>query len=365
MARDFYEVLGIGKNASIDEIKKAYRGLALKYHPDVSKDSAAEEKFKEINEAYAVLSDPDKRKQYDSFGPEGFQRRYTQQDIFRDFDMESVFREMGFDFGGGGGMFGDLFGFRQGARGDRGNDIQAGIEVSLREAYSGAVKKVRVRHVVRCEHCGGSGAEPGTKVLTCNKCDGSGQVVSTNRTVFGTIQTVGICQKCGGSGKSFEKSCRECNGAGKKVADQTVDITIPKGVDAGARLKLRGMGDYGRQGSGDMYIDIAVKNDPQFEREGNDLYIEKRVPFYVAALGGEVSVDTLDGDKRISVPEGSQDGDRITLRGSGMPHIGSGQRGNQIVVIKIDIPKGLSKEQKELLKRFEETDSKKRKFGIF
>ncbi|EQD43531.1 chaperone protein DnaJ [mine drainage metagenome] len=369
MAEDFYKVLGVENGASLDEIRQAYRKLALKYHPDVNKDKKAEEMFKEINEAYAVLSDPEKRKQYDAYGPDAFNQRYTQEDIFRGFDFEKVFRDFGFNFGSGdfgSSIFEDMFGFSHGTRNaDVGNDILARVNVTLKEAYSGTEKKIRVRHVAVCETCGGSGAEPGSKVVKCDKCNGAGQVKITRRTPFGIIQTISACPKCGGSGRTFERACRSCSGAGKKVVEQNIDVSIPKGVDDGLRLRVKGMGDYGKDRRGDLYVEMHVQSSADFERDGENLYTTVHVPFYTAMLGGKISVPTLEGDKEVHIGEGTQSDARIVIKGYGMPIFRSSGKGDEIATIKVDIPKSLSKEQKDLAAKFEELDKRKKKFGIF
>ncbi len=372
MPKDFYEVLGVSKNASADEIKGAYRALALKYHPDVNKSKAAESDFKLINEAYAVLSDPEKRQQYDTYGPEAFSRRYTEQDIFRNFDFDKVFRDMGINigFGGMGGsendIFSNLFGFHGAAQNnDMGNDILAEVSITLKEAYTGTSKKVRVRHVAKCDRCNGSGAEPGSRIVSCPKCNGTGQLKSTRRTVFGVMQSISVCPKCGGTGKSFEKGCRACGASGKKVCEETIDIEIPKGIETGMRLRVKGMGDFGRERTGDLYIDVNVQRDRSFARSGSDLHSEQSIPFYIAILGGRAKVQTMDGDKEISVHGGTQNGEKIVLNGYGMPHFKSSGNGDQVITIKVDIPKSITREQAELIKRFEESDSKGKKFGIF
>jgi molecular chaperone DnaJ len=367
MAKDFYEVLGVKKDASADDIKKAYRQLALKFHPDVNKSKEAEEKFKEINEAYAVLSDPEKKKQYDAFGPEGFNQRYTEQDIFRGFDFEKIFRDMGIDFGGsqfGGSIFDNLFGFsgaqQRGA--DVGNDILAEARISLKDAVLGTKKSIRVRHVVKCPVCNGTGSEGG-RVVKCPTCNGSGQVSTTRRSMFGIIQTVSACPTCGGRGTVPEKPCRSCGGTGKKVADNSLEVSIPKGVDNGTRLRLRGMGDYGRDRSGDLYIDIAVEQDKTFRRKGYDIVTEVHVPFYVFLLGGTITVPTLTGTTEVKIKELQQPGENIVLRGLGVPY--SNTAGDEILKLKVDIPKRMTKEQKEMIQKFAALDGKKKLFGVF
>ncbi|MGD0729333.1 MAG: molecular chaperone DnaJ [Candidatus Micrarchaeaceae archaeon] len=368
MAKDYYEVLGIGKKASTDEIKNAYRGLALRYHPDKNKEKGSEEKFKEINEAYAVLSDPEKRKQYDSFGPEGFSQHYTTEDIFRNVDFESVFRNMGFDMGnfGGDDFFESMFGFNP--RGNVGNDILARVQISLQEAAHGSTQSLSIRHIKVCDRCKGNGAEPGTKIVKCDMCNGTGQMRNTQRTPFGVIQTIGTCTKCRGSGRSFEKACKKCNGSGAMHAEDKVEVTIPKGIATGTRLRLQGMGDYGNGEPGDLYIDVEVKEDRTFKRVGDDIYTELHVPLHVALLGGEASAHTIKGDKKISIEEGTQNSSKITLKGEGMPHFRGSGHGDEIVNIIVDIPKKLTNEQKELVRKLANLnpdDDKKKRFGIF
>ena len=351
MAKDFYEVLGLKKDASAEDIKKAYRQLALKFHPDVNKSKEAEENFKEINEAYAVLSDPEKKKQYDAFGPEGFNQRYTEQDIFRGFDFEKIFRDMGIDFGGsqfGGSIFDNLFGFSSAQQhgADVGNDILAEARISLKDAVLGTKKSIRVRHVVKCP-----------------ACNGSGQVSTTRRSMFGIIQTVSACPTCGGRGTVPEKPCRSCGGTGKKVADNSLEVSIPKGVDNGTRLRLRGMGDYGRDRSGDLYIDIAVEQDKTFKRKGYDIVTEVHVPFYVFLLGGRITVPTLTGTTEIQIKELQQPGENVVLKGLGVPY--SNTAGNEILKLRVDIPKKMTKEQREMIQKFAALDGKKKLFGVF
>jgi molecular chaperone DnaJ len=366
MANDYYEVLGVSKGASLDQIKGAYRELALKYHPDRNKSKDAEEKFKEINEAYAVLSDPEKRKQYDMFGPEQFTQHYTTEDIFRNFDFENVFRSMGFDIGGFGpdNFFGDVFGFN--ARAARGNDILAKVSITLKDAAHGAKSAIRVRHIALCDRCRGNGAEPGTKTIKCDRCDGTGQMRNTQRTPFGVIQTISTCSKCRGSGKSFERACRKCNGSGSIHKDDNIEVSIPKGIMSGTRLRLGGMGDYGIAGPGDLYIDVNVKEDRLFRREGDNLHTNVHIPLHVALLGGRVEVPTLDGEKSLDVEEGTQNNSTVLLKGHGMPRFRGPGSGDEIIEFIVDIPKRLTSEQKELVRKFAELDDgKKRKFGIF
>jgi molecular chaperone DnaJ len=374
MPKDFYETLGLKKGASAEEIKKAYRTLALKLHPDRNKEADAENRFKEINEAYAVLSDPEKRRMYDTYGSEQFNMRYSEEDIMRNFNIEDVLRSMGIDFGFGGGgdpfgMFSNVGGYRQG---DFGNDLLAGVEVSLGEAAVGTSRTIKLNHVARCGRCGGNGAEHGSGRSACDKCGGSGQVRTTRRTPFGIMQTVNTCGKCGGAGSVIEKKCKSCQGAGKERKEDKIEVKIPKGVSTGTRLRLKGMGDFGNDRIGDLYIDIAVDGDSRFRREGDDIYYTLHLPFYAAILGESVKVPTVTGSEEIRIEKGTQNMSTITMRGKGMPHFGSSGYGNQIVTISLDVPSRISKEQEELIKKFAEGDNrgdpkdqKKRKFGVF
>ncbi len=365
MDNDYYKILGVPKNASEDDIKNAYRQLALKFHPDRNKDKGAEEHFKHINEAYAVLSDPEKRKQYDAYGPDAFNQRYTQEDIFRNFNIDEIFKNMGINMDFGSGMFGDIFGFPGSRGGDLGNDILARTDVTLLQAAHGTEKEISLRHVARCENCKGSGAEPGSKIVSCDRCGGSGQIATTRRTPFGVMQTITTCTKCYGNGKAPSKTCRICSGTGKRHSENRIKVTIPKGVDTGTRLRVKGMGDFGKDRVGDLYIDVNVMPDRKFRRSGDNIHVDVSVPFYVAALGGEVAVPTLEGEKKVKVDEGTQSDSEIMLKGHGIPHFNRNGAGDEIVRIVVDVPKSLTKEQRDYLEKFASLDSKKKKFGIF
>ncbi|MGC8586298.1 MAG: molecular chaperone DnaJ [Candidatus Micrarchaeia archaeon] len=360
MAKDYYSILGVSKDASIDDIKRAYRELALKYHPDRNKNPDAEEKFKEINEAYAVLSDPEKRKQYDMFGPEGFSQRYTSEDIFRNFDFEDLFKDIFGNFGNED-MFGDFFGFAPRANYEIGNDILAKISISLAEVATGTAKTISVRHTKVCEHCGGTGHEPGSKIIKCDMCNGTGRIKQTRRTPFGIMQTVTTCPKCGGTGKLYEKPCRVCNGTGRVQGEDKIEVKIPPGIENGMRLRVKGMGDYGRDRTGDLYVEVHVQDDKNFERDGTNIYTSVKVPLHIMILGGEIEVPTLTGNKRIYVEEGTQSGAKITLRGAGLPQFRGSRRGDEIVTLLVDIPQHLSREQKDLIRKFAELDSEKKR----
>ncbi len=367
MAKDYYDILGVKKDASRDAIKSAYRDLAMKLHPDRNKSPGAEETFKEVNEAYAVLGDPEKRRQYDMFGAEQFGQRFTTEDIFRDFDFNRVFRDLGFNFGFDDD-FASMFGFGHAARNaEVGNDILARMSVTLAESARGAKKTLNVRHVKPCDRCNGRGYEPGTGMQRCDRCNGTGQLRETKRTPFGMIQTIGMCPKCNGRGKVFEAPCRKCNGRAVTQAEDQIEVAIPKGVDTGSRLRLRGMGDYGKDGAGDLYIDVEVQRDRVFVRDGGDIRVDVRVPLATALLGGAVLAPTLlNGNKRIRIEEGTQNGTKVVLRGEGMPRFRGSGSGDEIVNVIVDIPKRLSERQKELIRKFAGMDSEDGKGrGIF
>ncbi len=375
MAKDFYDVLGVKKGASLDEIKQAYRKLALQYHPDRNKSKEAEEKFKEINEAYAVLSNPEKRKQYDAYGPDQFNQRFSEEDIFRGFDFQNIFRNMGFDVGDQGfsgfGNIDDIFDnlFNRGSQygqGTRGNDILARVRLSMLEAVNGATKTLTIKHIAQCDRCAGTGAEPGSKVITCPTCNGRGQVANARRTPFGVMQTITTCPTCGGSGKVPEKKCRKCGGTGRIQKDDSVEVEIPKGVDTGTRLRLRGLGDYGTSRRGDLYIDVEVEPDPRFKRKGDDLVTTIHVPFYTAILGGTIKAPTIDGSESVKISPGTQSGDTAVIKGKGVPRFNRAGVGDEIIRIQVDLPKKMTQEQEELIRKYAETEgdssSKKKRF---
>ena len=363
MAKDFYEILGIKKDASADEIKSAYRKLAMQYHPDRNKSSGAEERFKEVNEAYAVLSDPEKRRQYDTYGPEGFSQRFSEEDIFRGFDFESIFRNMGFDvgggsFGGAGSIFESMFGMGGGRQGEYGSSIRYNIDISIKEAYEGVSKSISIKHTVECGRCKGSGSEPGSKVRRCDTCNGTGQQRNTRRTPFGIMQTVTTCGSCGGSGKIPDKLCTNCRGSGREQRTDSVEVKIPKGVADGTRLILRGMGDYGSDGNGDVELLVHVRNNTNFERDGDNLHYRLKVPFYIAILGGSIEVETMEGKREVSIDPGTKPNATIVLKGMGMPHFNRSGKGDQIVDIEVEIPSRIGREQEDLIKRYRELDER-------
>lgn len=361
---DYYQVLGVAKNASEGEIKKAYRRLAVEYHPDRNQGSKeAEEKFKEVAEAYSVLSDTDKRAIYDHYGAAGLKGAgfspgfQSVEDIFQSF----------------GSIFGDLFGFgglggRPRRRGgpQRGSDLRYDIEIPLKDAVLGAEHEIDLNLPAECSECHGSGAAAGTSRMTCQRCHGSGAVMQNQG--FFTLTTT--CPNCRGAGSVVEKICPTCKGAGKVEKSRKVTLSIPPGVDDGTRMRLSGEGDPGALGGppGDLYVVLHVTPDERFVRDGEHLHIEYEIDFTQAILGAQIEVELLDGTKNIDVPAGTQPGDELLIRGAGVPHLRGHGRGNVIVHLKVALPKKLTGRQQELLREYAEQANsavnKKRK-GIF
>lgn len=362
--RDYYEVLGVSKNASEDEIKKAYRKTAKKYHPDLNPDDpTAEEKFKECNEAYEVLSDPDKKAKYDQFGFAGVDPNYGAGQggyggaggfgFDGDIDLGDIFSSF---FGGGQGGFGG-FGTRNPNAPRKGRDIQTSITISFEEAAKGCKKTVDISRVEDCSQCHGTGAEPGTDLKTCPECQGKGYVTVQQRTFLGMSTSTVACSHCGGKGKIVEHPCSKCNGKGKVRKKTKIDINIPAGIDNRQDVNARGMGDSGMNGgpSGDLRVVVNVKPSKDFERDGYDLWYEKHVSIVEATLGAELRVPTLDGDVKYTMPAGTQPHEVFKLRGKGIQRIGSTGKGDLFVRVIVDIPKNVSAGQKELLKQFDKT----------
>jgi molecular chaperone DnaJ len=351
--RDYYEVLGVQKGASKEQIKDAYRKLALQFHPDRNKEAGAEEKFKEISEAYAVLSDDQKRAQYDNLGHEGFDQRYTSEDIFRGADFDSVFRDMGFGdlfrtiFGGGGGFGG---GYEERSRGQ---DLAVDLEVTLEEAAKGVEREIEIPRTERCDVCGGSGAQPGTQAKTCPRCNGEGRVQNMHKVGFATYMQVSACPTCKGKGRIIETPCSNCKGAGVIRKRRKITVKIPMGIDEGYQLRLRGEGGMttSESESGDLYVVVHVKPNMQFSREGDDLWHIAIISYPQAALGGEIVVPTLEGPTAVKVRPGTQVGDVITLRGKGMPRFRGYGRGDLLIRVGISVPEKLTSNQKALLEQ--------------
>ncbi len=356
MKKDYYEILGVPKASTLQEIKKAYRSLALKYHPDrvpEEQKKESEEKFKEISEAYGVLSDPQKRQMYDQHGHAGIDQNYTSEDIYRGADFSSIFGEAGLGdilsqvFGGGSFEGFDGSG-RRSSRAQRGRDIQYEIEITLEDAFKGVDKKIQVpRHEV-CTQCQGSGAKAGTKMKTCQTCGGRGQVTMSS----GFFRMAQTCSACGGQGQIIKEYCPACSGKGATRVVRNIDVSIPAGVDNSSRLRVKAQGEIGPAGAGDLYLYIHVMPSEVFQRDGKDLYIQLSVSFVKAALGAEVSVPTLSGNVSMKVPSGTQSGKVFRLKNSGMPDVHGGSNGDQYVKVMISVPEHLSSEERNLLEQF-------------
>lgn len=366
--RDYYEVLGVGKNASADELKKAYRRLAVQHHPDRGGNEA---EFKELNEAYEVLKDSSKRQRYDQFGHAGVgSSAASDGNPFGGFGSAGA-QEFNFDFGdlGLGDIFGSFFGGQAGGRNrqNRGRDVETNIEISFDQAVFGTEVDLRLNLEDTCGHCEGTTVEPGHELKTCDNCKGSGQVTNVMRTVFGNIQQAAPCPKCGGKGKIPEKLCTVCNGKGTQRKNQTIKLKVPPGIDDGATIRLREHGEAIANGpKGDLYVNIRVKPHKKFTREGDLILSSEHIAMVDAALGTEISVETVDGPIRMKIPAGTQSGSDFKLSGHGVPHIkgsgpfdsAQGKRGAHIVTILVDTPAKLTKEQIQLLEEFK-TGSKK------
>ena len=361
--RDYYDILEVQKAASVDDIKKAYRNLALKHHPDrvaPDKKKEAEEKFKEISEAYAVLSDSQKRSQYDQFGHAGIDSKYSSEDIFRNADFSSIFEDMGV----GGDMFEEILGSfgmfggasqRRSHGPGRGRDLEFEMEISFEEAAFGTKKTINIPRHQTCDACNGSGAKPGTKKTNCPTCNGRGQVLYS----AGFINVSQTCPKCRGEGSTIKNPCAKCDGAGKVRNTQKIEVTIPAGVDTGSRLRVQGEGDAGSRGgpSGDLYIYIHVKDHSIFQRHGYDIICEVPVSFTMAILGGDVEVPTLTGNVMMRIPEGTQSGRVFRLGGKGVKNLRGYGTGDQMVKVVVETPVRLNSEQKRLLKEFEKVSN--------
>lgn len=356
--RDFYEVLGVKKGASEDELKKAYRKLAKENHPDLHPgDKECEARFKEINEAYEVLSDPDKRAKYDQFGHAAF-------------DPSQGFGGGGFGgfegFGGFGDIFSDIFGggFGFGGGGGRnpnaprkGDNLRATVNIKFEEAAFGVKKEVFVSKIEQCPDCKGTGCAEGTTAEVCPDCKGSGTVMSTKRTPFGMVQSSEQCPKCKGRGKIIHSPCKTCRGMGSVRRQHKVTVSVPAGIDDGQTISLRGQGNAGLNGgpAGDLLITVLVQPHARFERDGASILLDQEVSFAQAALGAEVEVPTLDGKVKLYIPEGTQTGTTFRLKGKGVPFLRNGGRGDQFVTVKVAVPRGLSSAQKDALRQYAQT----------
>lgn len=358
MKKDYYEILGIEKNATTQQIKKKYRSLALKYHPDrVPEDqkASAEEKFKEISEAYGVLSDPKKRQMYDQYGHAGIDQNFTADDIFGGADFSSVFGDAGLGdifsqfFGGGGGGGFDFFGGGGRSRAPRrGRDIQYEVDLTLEEAFKGVEKNLKIPRNEHCKDCQGTGAKDGTSLKTCATCNGQGQVMMSS----GFFRMQQTCSACGGKGKTIIEKCPKCFGKGSVHVSRKIDVTIPAGVDNSSRLRVRNEGEVGPGGPGDLYLYIHILPHKDFQRDGDDLYYQLGLDFVVAALGGEISIPTIDGNVTMKIPAGTQSGEVFRLKEKGMPDLRRGTRGQLYVKVMLQVPKKLSAEQKKILREY-------------
>ena len=356
--RDYYEVLGVNKGASDDEIKKAYRQAAKKYHPDLHPgDKEAEEKFKEVNEAYEVLSDKEKKARYDQFGHAGVDPNYGAGGAGSPFGQDIDFGDIFSSFFGG-------FGGRRSANPNaprRGSDIETQLYISFEEAAKGCKKTVQYQAVSTCKDCNGTGAQKGTSPKTCSACGGRGQVTINQRTPFGVVQTSRPCDACRGRGKIIETPCRTCNGRGQVRRKKTVEVNIPAGINDDQVLNVAGHGNSGTNGgpAGDLHVYIGIRPHPIFERRGDDVWCDLPITFTQAALGATVTVPTLDGKASYDIHEGTQPGDIFKLKGKGIQHLGSKGRGDQYVKVVIEVPKNLNSKQKQLIRDFDSAVSEK------
>lgn len=364
--RDFYEVLGLNKNASDSEIKKSYRKLAKQYHPDLNPgDKQAEARFKEVNEAYEVLSDKSKKENYDRFGHAGVDPNYGASSggytysgsspFGQDIDLGDIFNSFFGGFGGFGGS--QRKGRSTSSVPRRGSDTEAVINISFEEAAKGCTKKISYQRIDVCDACSGSGARKGSQKKTCTTCGGRGQVTVSQRTPFGIMQTTRTCDACAGSGEIIDNPCPHCGGQGRVKSSKTVEINIPAGVDNDQILNIRERGNAGTNGGGfgDLHVYVTVRPHPVFKRKDDDVVCEIPVTFTQAALGADIVVPTLDGKVEYHVHEGTQPGDVFRLKGKGIPHIHGRGRGDQFVKVNIEIPRNLSSEQKEILRHFDST----------
>ncbi|OAB57924.1 molecular chaperone DnaJ [Phormidium willei BDU 130791] len=351
MAADYYELLSVSRTADKDEIKRAFRRLARKYHPDVNKEEGAEEKFKEINRAYEVLSDPEKRARYDRFGEAGVGSGVPGAG-FSDFsDIPGGFADIFETFFGG---FSNTSQTRRRSGPTRGDDLRLDLKLDFREAVFGGEKEIRISHLETCGTCGGTGAKPGTRPKTCGTCSGSGQVRRATRTPFGSFTQVSVCPTCNGTGQVIEDQCATCSGKGQLQVAKKLKITIPAGVDNGTRLRVQSEGDAGKRNGppGDLYVYLFVNDDSEFQRDGINILSEIKVSYLQAILGCKIPVNTVDGEVEVTIPAGTQPGRVITLEERGVPRLGNPvSRGDHLLTVHIDIPTKVNAEERELLEK--------------
>lgn len=354
--RDYYEVLSLQKGASDDDIKKAFRQMAKKYHPDLNPgDKEAEARFKEVNEAYEVLSDAQKKARYDQYGHAGVDPNFGAGG-YQGYGFDNIDIDLGDIFSSFFGGMGGNGGRRQNPNAPRrGSDVSASVVISFEEAAHGCKKQVNIHLISTCEDCGGTGAAKGSSPTTCPVCNGTGQERRQQRTAFGVFQTQSVCSRCHGSGRIIDNPCKTCNGSGQVRKPATVGINIPAGIDDGQVITIRGKGNAGSNGgpAGDLQLQVSVRPHPLFERDGYDVYCTLPLTFAQAALGAEVSVPTLDGNVSYSIKEGTQPGDSFRLKGKGIPYVNGRGRGDEIVQVTVEVPRNLNGEQKKILESFE------------
>lgn len=357
--RDYYDILGVSKNASEEDIKKAYRKLAKKYHPDVSKDENAEEKFKEVQEAYDTLGDSGKRANYDKFGHESQYGGYQQYE--GGFGGFSGFSDIFSQFFGGGAQRVDPMAPQ------RGDDYERLMTITFEEAVLGASKNIKVTVDQNCHVCDGSGGENPSDVQTCDMCHGQGFVTVEQRTLFGSMRTQQTCSKCGGSGKTIKNKCKSCGGSGREKVSKNVTVKIPAGIDNNMSLRMSGYGEGGKNGgpSGDLYLRFKVTPHKIFKRQGDNILLSVPISFTQAALGDTIDIPTIYGDVALKIPAGTQSGTTLNMRGRGVANVNSGRKGNQLVTVNIETPKNLSKEQIDALKAYDRLESKQSPWDKF
>lgn len=347
MPRDPYQVLGVERTAEDAELKKAFRRLARELHPDVNQDDPqAEEKFKEAAEAYEILSDPERRRTYDSYGHEGLRSNGFASQASAGAGFEDILSAI---FGQGNSPFGDIFGFGGGRGGPApGGDIGATASIDLAEVVTGATREVTFQAVARCEHCHGNGAEPGTPIRTCETCGGQGAVQQVSRTPFGQMMRQSACPTCNGAGKIPDEPCEVCDGLGRRRRERTYEVEIPAGIEHGQRIRVAGKGHDGESGApaGDLYVEVAVRSDDRFERHGEHLVFPAQISVTRAMLGGKIDVPTIDGMREVEVPKGAQPGQQLVLSGKGLPTLRGRRRGDQVVVLDVVVPRKLNRKQR-------------------
>ena len=352
--RDYYEILGVGKNATDAELKSAFRQLVRKYHPDVNKEPGAEDRFKEINEAYQVLSDPDKRAAYDRYGKAGVSGMGGAGFDYTTVDFSDILGDLFGSFGGFGGFGGSRYSSssrRNAPR--RGSDLQTTVKLKFEEAVFGADKEISFSRDEKCTKCGGSGAEPGTTKEKCKACNGTGEVKTTRQTMFGSMVQVTACPTCNGTGETIPHPCPQCHGRGIERKTVKKVVAVPAGVDNGTRIRMSGEGQPGSNNgpNGDLYIEVSVADHPYFRRYENDIHVDMKINIAQAALGAEIEVPTVDGPEKVRIPAGTQPGKIITMKGKGVPALRGGTRGDQKVIVDVVTPTNLTAEQRELLEK--------------